>query len=177
MKVPGLTILRRILEGVFVLLFAILAYLVVSMRREIVSLRTELREARAAASSPIFRVGEPLTPLPVHTIDGRAIVLDPRAANRELLVVVVDPNCSDCRDAVDSARKYLKGRGLIVLSVEEKGTREFAAQEGVADFTYVVSLHELPVGMQMKLSHPPTILSLNPRATITRVCARPADCA
>jgi hypothetical protein len=170
------TLVRHILEGMFVILFGVQTYLNISMRQEIGSLQTALRDSRAAASSPIFRVGDPLTPMPVETLDGRAFLMDPRAANREVMVLVVDPACNECREAVDSARKYLKGRAMIVLSVAKGGTREFAAQLDVSSFTYVVSLHDLPVIMQMKLSHPPTVLSLNSRGRITQVCGRPSDC-
>jgi hypothetical protein len=170
-------IVRRVLEIAFVVLFLVQIYLNVVLHRRVRGLEAALRNAQQSAASEVFRIGDVLQPLPVRTLDGRDIVLDPTAARMNTMLLVVDPACDACRAAAEDVKKgNVKGRGIIILSVVETGTKEFAAQYQVGNFTYIL-LPNVPMSLRIKLSHPPTVLLLNPHARVTRVCDRPLNCA
>lgn len=160
----------------FVAVFLAQIYLIVVLHRRVLGLESALRNAHQSAVSEVFRVGDVLQPLPVRTLDGRDILLDPAAARMNTMLIVVDPGCDACRQAVEDVKRgSVKRRGIIVLSVVEKGTKELAAEGQVTNFTYIL-LPNVPMSLRIKFSHPPTVLLLNPRARVTRVCDRPLNC-
>jgi hypothetical protein len=169
-------IARRLFEAAFVAIFLLQIYVNVMLHRQVKALEGALRMARQSAASETFRVGDSVPSLPVRTLDGRDIVLNPAAARMNTMILVIDPECEACREAVDDIRKgAITGRGMIILSTVEKGTKELAGPAAVANYTYVL-LPNIPVSLRIKLSHPPTVLLLNPRGRVTRVCDRPANC-
>ena len=169
-------IVRRILEVAFVILFLVQIYLNVRLRQRVQSLQTSLAEARRSAASDKFRLGEVVTPLPVRAKDGREFVLNPAAARKALMLLVIDPASDASRAALDDLLKVqLKRRAVVIVSVKEKGVWEAAAPTKMADFTYTL-LPSAPLNTKLKFSQTPTVLLLSPTARITKICDRPRNC-
>jgi hypothetical protein len=169
-------IARRLFEAAFVAIFLVQIYVNVMLHRQVKALEGALRMARQSAASETFRVGDTLPSLPVRTLDGREIILNPAAARMNTMMLVIDPECEACREAVEDIRKgAIRGRGMVILSTVEKGTKELAAAAGVTNYAYVL-LPNTPISLRIKFAHPPTVLLLNPRGRVTAVCDRPLNC-
>ena len=170
-------VIRRALETAFIGVFLLLIWMNVSLRNEVVSLKAALQKERTAAVSDVFKAGDTLGPLPVRGLDGKEFLLDPRMGHKPKMFLVIDPGCEACQAAVEDFRNgKVPRRAVVILSVVEQGTREFAQQRQIAGFTYVLLKDELPVHIQKKFLTLPTTLFVDPSGRITDVCSRPAGC-
>jgi hypothetical protein len=165
---------KRLLEGAFIILFLLQIYWNIRLHQRIRALEAALRTAQVNSMSDTFRVGDTVAPVPVRGLDGKEFLLNPSAAHKNMMMLVIDPNCDACREALEDVRNGdFKHRALVVISVNEKGTREVVQQ--LAPITYVL-LPNLPLHAKMKFSHAPTVLLLTPTGRITRICSRPLNC-
>jgi len=110
-------VLRRILEGALVIVFALLVWNNATLRRRV----------SVAAAAPVTRHGfgvkDVIRTVPVKDLDGHARTLDLQSGRT--VVAVVDPSCSSCRELVATMGALPSVQVLSLGSAES--TRPLAA--------------------------------------------------
>lgn len=177
MSVNRFKIAMRALEILFGALFLIQIYVSYMLRQQLEALKGQLQREHAASLAITFRIGDRFLPLPVRTLDGKQLLLDPSSVRMNILLLAIDPACPDCRMAIgDMHEKRFRHRGLIVISTADKGLTELAKSNGIAPFTYVLDSSLLDNRTKLKFTQTPITLLLSPGGGITEICRRPIDC-
>lgn len=130
------------LMGILTLAIVVLFFAVFALARQIGVLHTRLAPAGALMTTAGPKLGQPVAPLALGSIDGANIKIGGEMTQPQL-VLFVSPTCPICKELVPVAKSLARNDGLSLVFASDGGSVEshmkYREKMGIEALPYVVS--------------------------------------